>query len=120
MINELVPGLNGEDGLIREHWANRKKRKDRYFITLRSQTRNKHIGQVRLIYVRHTPRPMDWDNQGASAKLILDSLKDAKIIIDDSPKIIREFVLRQEPAKKGRGYTEIIIEDYDSTGQQQD
>lgn len=114
VIDELVPGLNGKDGLIREHWAKRKQRKDRYFIILRSQTTNRHKGCVSFTYIRHTVRYLDWDNHCASAKLVLDCLKDAKIIIDDKPDIIVEFIPKQVKAKRGQGYVEIIIEDYES------
>lgn len=115
VLDELPPGLNGNEGLIREHWAARKKRKDRYFIKLRSQTLNRHLGTVRIIYTRYTSSFMDWDNAAASVKLILDSLKDAKIIIDDKPSIVIEFTPRQIKVKRDQQRVEIIIEDYDYT-----
>lgn len=111
IIDELVPGLNGEEGLLREHWRDRAKRKKRYFYIIKSQTLNKHIGKVRITYIRHTSAFLDWDNHCASAKLPLDCLKDAKIITDDNPKIIVEFIPQQIKAKKGEGFVEIIIED---------
>ncbi len=117
IINELIPGLNGKDGHHREHWGNRKKRKDRYFIIIRSQTLNRHKGQVKITYIRHTPIFMDWDNLCSSIKIPMDCLRDAKIIIDDNPKIVAEFCPKQKKAKRGQGYTEILIEDYDNTEQ---
>jgi len=115
VLDELPPGLNGPEGLIREHFAARKKRKDRYFIKIRSQTLNRHKGSVKITYIRYCNRFMDWDNASASVKLPMDCLKDAKIIIDDSPKIVVEFSTKQVLVDRKSQRIEIIIEDYDNT-----
>jgi len=115
VLDELPPGLNGTEGLIREHFSARKKRKDRYFIKIRSQTLNRHKGPVKITYIRYCNRFMDWDNASASVKLPMDCLKDAKIIIDDSPKIVVEFSTKQVLVDRKSQKIEIIIEDYDNT-----
>ncbi len=115
VLDELPPGLNGPDGLIREHFAARKKRKDRYFFKIRSQTLNRHTGPVKITYTRYCNRFMDWDNASASVKLLMDCLKDAKIIVDDSPKVVVEFSTKQVLVERKSQRAEIIIEDYDYT-----
>ena len=74
VISERVPGLNGDDGLIREHYRPAKIRKDRYHIMCLSQRNIRHKGRVTVHFIRHTIELMDWDNMCASFKHIGDSL----------------------------------------------
>jgi hypothetical protein len=109
-INELVPGMNGDNGLIREHWAKRKKRKDRYMWMIRYKVKAgiKFDGPVRIEYERFTNKLMDWDNHCASFKLIGDALVELGIIEDDSPLVIKEFVPLQSKVGK-RGECRVVI-----------
>lgn len=50
---------------------------------------------------------MDWDNAAASFKHVGDALVMEKVIEDDHPKIIRDFIVRQVLSKER--YIEIII-----------
>ena len=102
-------GMNSKGGLIRGHWAARKKMKDKILWDILGQTQNKHIGQVIITYTRRSPRPMDWDNLSSTFKMFGDMLVKASVIKDDSPKFVPcPPELKQE---KGKAWTQIIIED---------
>lgn len=104
----VTPGLNGSDGLIREHWSKRKKRLDNYIMLTWSQKKKSHKGKVRVVYERHSVTPMDWDNLCASFKLWGDSLVKAKVIKDDNPLVVTEFVPRFVKAKNNKESKTII------------
>lgn len=97
-IPELVPGLNGPGGLIREHFRTAAKRKDRYCV-LFSTCRKKFPGPVDIVYTRYCTHLMDWDNAAASFKHIGDALVKCGIIKDDKPGIIISFTPRQVKVK---------------------
>ena len=107
----LMPGLNGSDGLIRQHFRDAAKLKERLAWEIRAQRRGVTIAQpVRVTYTRYTASLMDWDNACASFKHIGDALIAAGILADDSPKIIAEFLPRQVKCKRAEQRTEILIE----------
>jgi hypothetical protein len=99
VIRENVPGLNGKDGLIREHFHAARERKVRYTMLIWSQTRNQHPGPVKITFTRYGLQYMDWDNMCASFKHIGDALVKAKVIQDDKPGIIHVFQPRQVKVK---------------------
>ena len=102
-------GMNSKGGLIRGHWAARKKEKEKIMWDILGQVHGKHQGQVKITYLRRSPRLMDWDNLSSTFKFFGDMLVKTSVIKDDSPKIIPsspEF--KQE---KGKAWTQIIIED---------
>ena len=110
VFDRAFPGLNGKDGLIREHWAKRKKRFDTLMWEVLSQTSNRHEGRVRITYKRVSPRLMDWfENLPATGKLLIDAVVKCGVIKDDSPKII-PFSPKFEQ-EKGKAKTILIIED---------
>lgn len=112
-LDFLAPGLNGDEGLIRQHFTLARKQKIRLKLLFLSQRPVGHDPinyPVRITYVRYTAFPMDWDNACASFKHIGDALQEAGIISDDSPKVISQFVPRQIKCKKVEQRTEIIIE----------
>lgn len=112
VFNEIIPGLNGSDGLIREHFHSAYKRKDHYALLIMSQTRHQHPGPVRIDYIRYTLVLMDWDNMCASFKHLGDGLKNTKVIKDDKPSIVKKFYPRQVKVKHRKNQkTVIIIED---------
>lgn len=94
-IFSKVPGLNGDDGLIREHFHARKKRIKNLELEIKASSMNKHKGPVRITFTRHACQLMDWDNHCASFKNIGDALKNCKTIVDDKPSIVRVFRPRQ-------------------------
>ena len=113
-IKGVIPGLNGNDGLIREHWGAAKKRKTKYQLLIRSQTKNRHTGAVRIQYIGYKSILMDWDNFAASFKHIGDSLVNAKVIVDDKPGIIVQFLPDQIKCKRKDQKIVVIIDDYGS------
>jgi len=109
----LTSGLNGDDGLIRQHFRDAKKVKDRLHLFFLSQRPRCHKAidfPVRITYIRYTSRFMDWDNAAASFKHIGDALQTAGILSDDSPNVIHEFIPKQIKCKIKEQRTEIIIE----------
>lgn len=94
-----VPGLNGSDGLIREHYRKAKERKVRYLILLLHQNQTRFKGKVEITYTRYTTRLMDWDNHCASFKHLGDALVKIGIIEDDNPNIIVKFDPKQVRVK---------------------
>ena len=111
IINEVIPGLNGSDGLMQEHYRNAIKRKERYIWLVKSQTTNKHLGAVSIEYIGYKSTFMDWDNFCASFKHLGDSLVACGVISDDNPAIVQEFKVKQVKSKKNEQHIEIIIKD---------
>ncbi len=110
-IPYLTPGLNGSDGLMRQHFRQAAKLKERLTWEVRQQRRGPTITQpVRVTYTRYAAVLMDWDNACASFKHIGDALTAAGVLSDDSPKIIAEFLPRQVKCKRAEQRTEILIE----------
>jgi len=111
VINELIPGLNGSDGLMQEHYQKAAKRKIRYAWLVKEQTKNKHLGAVSIEYIGYKSSLMDWDNFAASFKHIGDALVECGVIIDDKPTIVQIFQPRQIKCKRIEQRVEIIIKD---------
>ena len=112
VIKGIIPGLNGKHGLIREHFRNAKKRRDLYKVLIREQTKNKHKGKVIIKYIGYKSILMDWDNFAASFKHIGDALVSNKVIKDDKPGIVVQFLPEQIKCKRVEQRVVIIIEDY--------
>lgn len=114
MITELVipgrcPMNNGRDGLLRMHWRKRNKLRDYYQLLFRTQTTNRHIGQVRVEITRHsTGQPADHDNLVSSGKIPLDAIKLQQIIVDDSPAYIGQPIYSQTKAINHKSQMTII------------
>ena len=105
----IAPGLNGDDGLQREHWTSYEKRLDNYTAIIKGQNLKPYKGCVAMKYERHSVQLMDWDNLGASFKCWGDALIKAGIIEDDSPKIITEFDMYPVKANSYRDVGTTII-----------
>lgn len=112
-LDFLTAGLNGDDGLIRQHFRESAKVKIRLKLLLMEQKPRGFIPidyPVRITYTRYCSRYMDWDNACASFKWIGDSLVSAGFLKDDAPSIIQEFIPRQIKVKRAEERTEILIE----------
>jgi hypothetical protein len=108
----LIPGLNGSDGLMQEHFSKVIKKKEQYEAMLLSLRLYKHPGKVRITWTRYTHNLMDWDNHGASFKHIGDSLVAVGCIKDDMPEIVVEFIPKQiRVLTKGEVRMELLIQD---------
>lgn len=116
VIDGLVAGLNGDKGLMRSHWSDTKKKKDLYkFIIgdhLRDNKARKHEGRITIQYIGYKSVLMDWDNFCSSFKHIGDSLVEKKIIKDDKPSIVIQFIPQQIKCKRDEQKVVIIIKDY--------
>ncbi|PRY40820.1 hypothetical protein CLV58_1063 [Spirosoma oryzae] len=108
---------NGRDGLLRMHWRKRNKLRDYYQLLFRTQTTNRHTGQVRIELVRHsTGQPADYDGLVSSGKLPFDAMKRAGIIVDDSPDYIGQPSYSQTKAINHKSQMTVIrIIDVDPT-----
>ena len=98
-------GLNGKDGLIRAHWAQRKG--EVKTLALMFQERVAEFGPWleepfprQLGFRVHTSRLMDWDNVGASFKNVGDALVMAGILDDDTPTHLLAPLLDQCKVKR--------------------
>ena len=111
-FNFAMPGLNGKGGLIREHWAQARKKKEKLCWQIKGLRPLKHKGKVMITYTRSSVTPMDWDNAAASFKHWGDALVDCGVIKDDKPAIVIEFRPRWVKAKNHKSvFTLIEIED---------
>ncbi len=111
VINEVVPGLNT---FLKSHWTKLHKLKNRYQLLCMEQTRNRHKGAVEIRLTRFTTRFMDTaDNLPSTAKLLMDAIKEARIIVDDSPEYVSvpDGYPKQIKCKRSEQRTEIIISD---------
>jgi len=105
-----LPGLNGDKGLIRQHWTNASKMKEWLLHKVLEAELRCHDGQVRITYTRTAKKTMDWDNCMSSFKHVCDALVKAGVIKDDSIKFIPfQPVMFQ---KIGEPFTMIVIEDF--------
>lgn len=112
-LDFLTPGLNGKDGLIRQHFRSAASMKVKLRVLFLSQKPRGHVPinyPVKVIYIRYTSRLMDWDNACSSFKHIGDALRQAGIISEDSPDIIHVFEPKQIKCRMNEQRTEIIIE----------
>jgi len=99
-INELSPGLNGKQGMLNMHWTKYTAVKKKWLILVMEQTRRKIEAPVALVYERFMTKQMDWDNLGASFKVVGDALVKAGVLMDDSPDIIKTFTLKQHLVRR--------------------
>lgn len=105
----VVPGNNGPDGLIRMKPKVKIRLRNSYVYHIRSMTRNRHPGTVRLELIRHSiGPPMDYDNLVSTGKTILDALKRAQVIIDDKPAVIVERDYSQTKALNQKSQMTVV------------
>lgn len=105
----LCPSLNIA---LKEHFAKRKKRKTNLEWEIKSQTKNKHKGKVRITYTRYGSRFLDWDNLGGSFKSLGDALISTGVIIEDNPNVVIDFKMRQLRVSRKEVKLTVEVEDY--------
>lgn len=96
-LPRLLPGLNGSNGLMRQHYREAAKVKDDLLAWVKQQ-RYPTFGDLRVVVVctRHyCGNAMDWENAASSVKHLMDALVKAGVIKDDSPKIIETMSHQQ-------------------------
>lgn len=111
VVKGIVHGLNGSNGLLRSHWTKRKKVKEAITAIISCQVKGSHQGKVRVTYTGYKVSFMDWDNFCSSFKQIGDALVALKVIKDDNPSVIIEFIPKQIKSKRNEQRVEIFIED---------
>jgi len=107
-INEVAPMLNGKDGLKRMHYHAYARLRDKWTWLIRSVTNANIKGRVSITYTRSSVRAPDWDNLCASFKPIGDALVANKVIKDDNPGIVVEFIPKWRKAKNNDDLKTII------------
>jgi hypothetical protein len=100
-IDRLLPGLNGNDGLIRQsHFKATKVKAALLELVRAGQHGTFGESRVKIICTRYyCGTAMDFDNASASFKYLVDAIVKAGIIYDDSPKTIEEWTVRQVSVK---------------------
>ena len=88
VINDIPVSPNGPGGLLRMHWATRKRYNDMWKIMVRQQItpQNPPEGKMSVRITQNRRRRLDPDNLVASCKPILDALVAWGLIRDDSEK----------------------------------
>lgn len=100
-IDKLLPGLNGNDGLIRQSHFKATKVKAALLEDVKSGNHGTFgRARVKIICTRYyCGTAMDFDNASASFKYLVDSIVKAGIIYDDGPKTIEEWTVKQVSVK---------------------
>lgn len=104
----LFPGINGSNGLKREHWTKYRDRKLALGWRLRIMDIPKFLEKVQIKLIFYHSILADEDSLTSRFKIIGDCLVDMGVLIDDSPK----YVTIEKPIqiKSRRKEQKMIIE----------
>lgn len=106
----LIPGLNGKNGLMSEHWSKRIKRKKAMMIRLNILKPPKFKGIVEISFKTHVSKLSDTeDNLPAKRKVLYDCLVTLGIIEGDSPFILKSTPPEQVKSRRKDQRVEITI-----------
>lgn len=88
-VPEIAPSLNR---LVRMHWSARRRLLKKWEWIVFAEVYRvggplaiKYHGKMRVSIIRRSHHVLDHDNLHGAAKLVLDALKAARVIEDDSP-----------------------------------
>lgn len=98
----FAPSLNEIILKSKRHkvWYSYKKKAENQLIwEIKSQTKKHFDVPVAVTFQRHAVTLLDWDNMGASFKLIGDALRKAGVIKDDDTEHIKKFYPEQYKVK---------------------
>ena len=100
------------DMLKKNMWFKKGKIKQAYIWRIRSLFVNlpKYTKQVTLTYTRIGAREVDQDNLAGESKIIIDSIKELKMIVDDSPTWM-QLKTAQEKCKRVEQRVKIEIQE---------
>jgi Holliday junction resolvase RusA-like endonuclease len=100
----LPPTLNEQINQARSHWTKSARTKDQWSAAVARAASGSHQFSadvwITLDFVLQRYTSRDWDNTVASAKFILDGLKDAGTIADDSFSVVQAVTPFFRPAVK--------------------
>ena len=113
-IKTLTPSLNK---LLRMHWAERKKLKDdlawEVFAELQKQNPEYEVillpQKAKLEITSYRKSFLDKDNFIGGLKLLIDAIKELRIIYDDSPEFLTLKATQKIEKKRKNQRTEITI-----------
>jgi hypothetical protein len=74
------------------------------------------LEQARVTITRCSEREPDYDNLTQGGKFLLDGLVKARVLVDDSPKVIGRPDYRWEHAPRGAGCVKILVEASEASG----
>jgi len=98
-----------------KHWAiagkARREWRQRTRLRVFLERPNVPLVSCKIVCKRFSSVEPDRDNLARSFKSIVDGLKDGKIIKDDKPSIVKEFITLWEKAPKKNGKVEILVEE---------
>lgn len=69
------------------------------------------LESVNLTLIRGSSRPVDFDNLIASFKAIIDGLRDARVIRDDSPNVVKTITPVWQKTKRADVFVKVIVTD---------
>jgi hypothetical protein len=101
-IPHIPPSLNR---LLRMHWAAKKDLRDNWSLLVRSQLQGTYLKPVVKMRCKITlahSRLFDQDNAYGACKVVIDALKDWKLIVDDSKKYLSLTVKQTKVPHKQR------------------
>jgi len=71
------------------------------------------MGKRRLTLIRLGKRSLDKDNLYAGAKMLVDCIKEMRLLVDDDPDWV-DLQVEQEKCGRSKPRTRIILEDLDT------
>lgn len=97
IIDDVPESLNK---VLRMHWAKRKRYNDQWYVLIRAQVRptRKKAPKMKVVISQMRRRLLDKDNLYGSVKPIVDGMRYAGIIRDDTPEWI-DLDVRQQVGK---------------------
>lgn len=107
----LPPTTNGAHGHWRTAHASRSKWRDAVRWLVTSKRPEKPLERVKLTLTRHSSKRTDYDNRVISFKSVIDGLKDALVILDDTDEVIVERKYLWEKAPNRKGKISVIVEE---------
>lgn len=114
-VDFLIPSAN-ELNIM--HWATRYRMKEKLGWMLRSTLNGipkipVAMGKRRLTLIRLGKRSLDKDNLYAGAKMLVDCIKEMRLLVDDDPDWV-DLQVEQEKCGRSKPRTRIILEDLDT------
>lgn len=108
-IPDVPPSLNV---VMRMHWRDQQKLRDKWKLWVRSQLNGnylKAIVRIRVKVTMHHVRLYDADNAYGACKVLVDALKDWRLIYDDTKQYL-DLRVKQEKCPHKQRHTTVELE----------